>query len=134
MPTNASRPKSEKPFGKAFRLRTRAQLHHVREEGVRRAGRYCVAAVAAPPDGQRKLAIITSRRYNRKAVVRNRARRLLREAYRLLLPEMRPVWLVLIPRYAMQGAGAMEVLEELRRLLTALHVLEPPPPPSGNEE
>jgi ribonuclease P protein component len=82
-----------------------------------------VVAVAEPPDGQRRLATIVSRRYSRLAVVRNRARRLLRESYRLLLPEIRPVWLVLIPRCALQDAKLTDVMPEIRESLASLGAL-----------
>jgi len=58
-------------------------------------------------------------------VVRNRARRLLREAYRLLLPELKPAWIVLIPRAYMRGVKLGDVLPELTRLLGELDLLRP---------
>jgi len=119
----ARQPRKLKPFARDARLRTRRQLDYVKARGTRRPGRYCVVAVAEPGDGQRRVAIITSRRYSPRAVTRNRARRLLREAYRLLLPGLKPAWIVLIPRQAMQTAKLNDLLPEMQRALTGLGVL-----------
>ena len=67
--------------------------------------------------------MITSRRYSPKAVVRNRARRLLREAYRRLYGELETAWLVLIPRRPMQQASLGDVFPELERLCERLGLL-----------
>lgn len=105
-----------KVFGKDFRLRTREQLAHVREQGRSLVGTTCIVAFTPAPCGGRRVGILISRRYSTHAVVRNRARRLCREAYRMLLPELRDAWLVLVPRRRMQGAKLGDVLPEMRRL------------------
>jgi len=79
---------------------------------------------AAARDGQRRLVIVISRRYSRKAVTRNRARRLLREAYRQLFPDLKTAWVILAPRRYMQGAKLGDVLPELRRLFADLDLLD----------
>lgn len=97
------------------RLRTRANLECVRQQGTRDAGPLCVvSAVRPPPDDQRRVAFIVSRRYSPKAVVRNRARRLLREAYRQTVEDLLPAWVVLIPRRRLQQARMQDVLADLR--------------------
>jgi ribonuclease P protein component len=92
----------------------------VRASGRSRAGRLCVAIVAPAADGQRRVAFVISRRYSRKAVVRNRARRLFREAYRRLLPGLADGWLLFLPRHYMQQAKMQDVLAELQGHLRAL--------------
>ncbi len=124
--TELLRAPKQKVFAKEYRLRTRQHLRYVKEKGSSRAGKRCVVSVATPLDEQRRLATIISRRYSLKAVVRNRARRLLREAYRILLPELKPAWIVLIPRRYMQTAKLSDVLPELRRLFHELGVLNSP--------
>ena len=97
------------------RLRTRSQREHVRNNGISRGGRFCVvAATLPPPDGQMRVVFVISRRYDTKAVIRNRARRLLREAYRQLRVDLKPAWLVLIPRYRMRTAHMPEVAADMR--------------------
>jgi ribonuclease P protein component len=95
----------------------------VRASGRSRAGKLCVAIVAPPEDGNRRVAFVISRRYSRKAVVRNRARRLFREAYRRLLPELKDAWIIFLPRRYMQDAKMQDVLAELRQHLQALDCL-----------
>ena len=113
----------EKPFGKANRLCTAAALADMRTRGRKAVGRFCVVSVAEPGDGVRKFAIITSRRFHKHAVVRNRARRLFREVYRRLLPDLAPVWIVMIPRGYIQKARMPELLEEMRHLCRSLGIL-----------
>lgn len=76
-----------------------------------------------PPDDGRRFGVIISRKFSRLAVVRNRARRLMRETYRQLLPELRPVWFLLIPRHRMIGVKCQVVYAEVRRLSVELGVL-----------
>lgn len=115
----------EKPFGKANRLCTAAALADMRARGQKMVGRFCVVSVAEPGDGIRKFAVITSRRFHKHAVVRNRARRILKEAYRQLLPELAPVWMVMIPRGYIQKAKMPELLGEMRQLCRSLGILVP---------
>lgn len=104
----------ERPFGREHRLRTQSDIAQVRESGNKYVGRLCVVGMAEAADGQRRVVFITSRRYHKHAVVRNRARRLFREAYRQLCPKMRPAWLALVPRRHMERAKMPEVLAELQ--------------------
>lgn len=119
----------ERPFCRQSRLRTRAQITHLRAHGDDVVGRLCVVRVLKPPpDGRRRVGIVVSRRFSGKAVVRNRARRLLREAYRQLHPELEPAWVMLIPRRDIQKTNIHHVVPELRRLCRRLGVLQPCPP------
>ncbi len=106
------------------RLRTRAQLDRVWRDGRREAGTFCLAIALTPaPDGLGRVAYVVSRRYSPKAVVRNRARRLLREAYRCLRPSLTAGWVVLVPRQRMRQARAQNVCEDLRALCRRLGLL-----------
>ena len=120
----------EKPFCRQSRLRTRAQISHLRKHGDDTVGRLCVVrASIPPPDGRRRVGIVVSRRFSGKAVVRNRARRLLREAYRQVYPELVPAWVMLIPRRAIQKTNIHYVVPELRRLCRRLSILQQCPTP-----
>ena len=69
------------------------------------------------------LGVVASRRVGN-AVTRNRAKRLLREAFRIHLGRLRgPGAFVLLARIGIRGAGAPEVAEELEKLLTHLNLL-----------
>lgn len=101
---------------RANRLRQHREYEYMRRSGQRHPGKTCLLVTAQAPDETLRYAIITSRRYSPKAVVRNRARRLLREAMRRLWPELSPAWFLLIPRYRMKEARLQDVLADLDRL------------------
>ena len=120
----------ERPFCRQSRLRTRAQIAHLRAHGDDVVGRLCIVrALMPPPDERRRVGIVVSRRFSGKAVVRNRARRLLREAYRQVHPELEPAWVMLIPRRAIQKTNIHYVVPELRRLCRRLSILQQCPTP-----
>lgn len=71
----------------------------------------------APGDGLARGAWVAGRRVG-PAVVRNRARRLLREAWRELAPRLRERHdVVIVARAPLEGARAPELTEEVERLL-----------------
>jgi ribonuclease P protein component len=103
------------------RLRHRKAIERVLREG-RSWSTPLLKLISAPNDlGVTRVAVIAGRRALGKAVRRNRAKRLLREAARLHLHEIRPGWdLVLIarpdlPERKRQDAEAA-LCEALRRL------------------
>ena len=76
----------------------------------------------APGDGPARVAMVTGRRVGN-AVVRNRARRLLREAWRTLRPEVRDdVDIVLVARGPFGDARTADLVEEIEKLLTQARV------------
>lgn len=103
-----------------FRLPREQRLRHpreftaARETGQRLVRRSLIANVQllALPKAPR-LGVVTSRKVG-PAVVRNRARRLLREAFRLHQHEMnRPAIIVLVARPAIAGCGLKDVERDL---------------------
>lgn len=132
--------KERKAFGPSARLRCRAHLDLVREQGINLACRYCaIQVLKTPPEGDCRTAFLISRKFDLSAVVRNRARRLLRECWRSLLPELSPCWLLLIPRRAIKKAKLGDVLPKVSGLLRSAGVLpaagrvsgDSPLPPEG---
>ncbi len=109
-------------------LKGHAALRHrefayVKEHGARLAGRYVALNLAPAPDGHTRLGIIVSRRCHRQAVKRNRARRLIRETFRLLRHGINtPVWLVIIARQAAVASKLQELQAEFIQLLTRAEV------------
>jgi ribonuclease P protein component len=110
---------------KPLRLRRSMRLQHqrdfarVREQGQRLALGCLIANWHPLPDGMPpKLGVVTSRRIGG-AVARSRARRLLRESFRLHQNEFKqPVELVLVARASIAGRGFAGVEKDF---LTVLH-------------
>lgn len=115
-----------KVFSRDFRLRRRSDFVYVRENGENFAARRCAVQVAESPTGSRGYAFVVSRRYSVRAVDRNRARRLFRESYRKLLPQLRPAWIVFRPRHSMKHASQQQVQADLENVLRRAGVFEAP--------
>lgn len=112
-------------FGRDARLRNRWQLDEMRASGRKMAGRYCVLIInKTPPDGMRRAAFLISRRYSLKAVERNRARRLFREAFRQIYGSLPPVWMILVPRQRMKAAKLADVMEDIQTLGGKLNLFD----------
>ncbi len=106
------------------KLRLKSEFAYVRKHGVKYVGANCVLVVAPSPDKKLRAGIICGKHYSNKAVLRNRARRLLWESFRLLKPRILPSHLVMIVRYKMTGKNQPEVQKELLRLLKKAKLLE----------
>lgn len=127
-------PKGDKTrlrLGKKDKLRFKSQFDQVRREGVKVAGPGMVAIVAPSPDGRIQCGVICSKKYSLLAVLRNRARRLLWESFRMLKPELSVCRVLLIPRRKMMGYDRMQATAELTALLQKLQVLAPQKSPSS---
>jgi len=106
------------------RLRRRAEFLRVAAKGTRAAVHGLVLqALPREPDAPARLGFTVTKRVGN-AVVRNRTRRRLKEAARLLLRE-RPVAgvdLVLIGREATRGRDFPALIDDLRRALAKVGV------------
>jgi ribonuclease P protein component len=107
-------------FRPSQRLRTKAQFDRVFRRGVRLDGRLFTLVVAANGEPRDRLGLAVSRRVGG-AVVRNRARRLLRESFRRLEAGERPALdVVVLAKPEMAGRSQEEVARELRSRLGRL--------------
>jgi ribonuclease P protein component len=112
-------------------LRKRERLQHgtdfrrARYEGRRLTGRWMLLNVLRAEDlPGRRLGVVTSRQLGN-AVTRNRARRIVREAWRLIQEQVAtPCDVVVVVRRGLVGRSMQEAQEELLRLLKAAGALK----------
>ena len=110
---------------KQRRLRLRSEFEYVKKAGRKAVGRYLVLQAAPARDGLGRWAIVVSRYFSPRAVDRNRARRIIRVAFREALTDSeQPEWLVIRPRQPIKSAKSQQVARELRHLLRRLGICE----------
>ena len=114
------------------RLGRRHRLIHSREfaevfaKGSRHAGRLMILGIFKAPDRPCRLGVVTSRRIGG-AVIRNRARRRLREVFRLHREALRDVSaVILVARPGCAEAPWGELVEEFRRLARRAGIAKSP--------
>ena len=110
------------------RLRNSAEFRAVYERGSRFDGRLLTAFILANGLDRHRLGITASRKMARHAIARNRAKRLVREAFRLSRPEFASLranydWVFNVRR-AIIETKLDAVIEDLRRILAQVGRVE----------
>ncbi|MFA6479799.1 MAG: ribonuclease P protein component [Victivallaceae bacterium] len=98
------------------KLRLKSEFDYVREHGRKFVGGLFILVVAPSPDDKLRCGVICGKKYNKKAVTRNRARRLLWESFRMLKTNLAHAHLVMIPRQRMMESKQQEVQEQMQNL------------------
>jgi len=107
------------PLPPARRIRRRGEFQHVFDAGRRAHGRY-LTIIAAPASGAAsRLGIVASRKLGG-AVVRNRAKRLIRQVFRTESEPAVPSDLVVIPKASATKAKAAHIASDYHMTLKRL--------------
>lgn len=125
MTENLTNKKKQKnpAFAREARLNCLKDLQKVKRKGRSAAGKFCIIkALKTPPDSNRRVAFLISRRFDLSAVKRNRARRLFREVFRQIYPDLAPAWLLFIPKKQIKAIKTPELLADICLLIDELEL------------
>jgi ribonuclease P protein component len=112
------------------RLTQRSDFQIVYQQGIRRYSQHFILrAVLITPESSiqpipTKIGVSISRKISKKAVVRNRLKRVIRACFIALLPQITPNWLILISlKSEVQECKYEHFLRELKELLTEAKII-----------
>ncbi len=103
----------------ARRIRRRAEFQRVFDAGRRAHGRYLTIIAAPAPGPDSRIGIVASKKLGG-AVVRNRAKRLIREMFRTMTGPERASDLVIIPKHSALQVELVEVVSDYKTALRRL--------------
>lgn len=123
--SNSLKQVGDASFPKSERLLKGHEYRYLKLNGKSSSGKMIVLSHAPAPDGKRRLGIIVTKKFNKRAVERNRAYRIIREAYRLIKERIQEnTWLIIIARKHLHGKSASEVQLELLEMLKNENLIE----------
>ena len=108
-------------------LRLKSEFDFVRQNGTKLVGKYFLLVYAKAPDKKLRIGVICGRKFNNKAVIRNRARRLIKESFRLLKAQIATSFIIFIPRQKIMKQHLQEVQTEMIKLLVKAGIWIDPP-------
>jgi len=118
-------PGPRRTLGRRQRVTRATEFREAFEKGRHVAGRYMVLWLRSGEGADLRLGVVVSKRSLRRAVARSRAKRLLREAYRLNRHRLRgDVDVVLVARQAIAGVKRQDVEKDLLRLAGKAGILK----------
>jgi ribonuclease P protein component len=122
----AGLPPARLRFSRSSRIKLPGDFARAKAQGQRWVSGCVIANILARPEGRgSRLGVVTSKKIGN-AVARSRARRLLRESFRLHQNDLaRPVDLVLVARPSIAGLGLADVEQDFLRVLRQARLEKP---------
>ncbi|WP_283401003.1 ribonuclease P protein component [Desulfurobacterium pacificum] len=111
-------------FKKHERLRKQKEFERVFKEGRSYGGNAVAFYFAESEAGFPRAGFIASKKISKKAVIRNRAKRLMREVFRLNKHKLKPVDIIFIARKGIVGRKLQEVEEDFLKLAQKAGILK----------
>lgn len=108
-------------FPQSRRIRRRGEFQHVFETGRRAHGRLLTLVAAGAKGPSTRLGVVASRKFGN-AVTRNRAKRLIREVFRVESQPQAALDLVVIPKAGLADAAIRAIATDYRVTLKRLIV------------
>lgn len=103
-------------FSKEEKLRLLSDFDYVRANAAKKVGRYMILLVAPPRTSRVRSGFVCSRKFSGKAVVRNRAKRMMKEVFRNSKSAVEPCEMIFIPRQHLLNAEIADVQRDFIRL------------------
>lgn len=114
-------------FRKASHLRKHEDFQHIFEVGRQSFGRFITLWVNKESEASFRIGVVATKRTFHDAVERNRAKRLIRESFRLLQPMLdksKPWDIVVIARRSILEQKQQQVQKEMLALFKKQHIAE----------
>jgi ribonuclease P protein component len=98
-------------------LRLKSEFNFVKKNGTKCIGNNFMLVYAKATDWKLRIGIICGHKFSKKAVTRNRARRLIKESFRLIKARVAVSHIIFIPRKKIMNKHLQDVQPEMIELL-----------------
>lgn len=95
-------------------LKLKSEFDFVKQNGIKSVSKsFILLYILPPPDGKRRIGIICGRKFDKRAVTRNRVRRLFKESFRLIKNQAALSHMLFIPRKGAEQRKAQYIQHEM---------------------
>lgn len=95
-------------------LRLKSEFDFVKQNGIKFVSRSFILLYILPsPDGKRRIGIICGKKFDKRAVTRNRVRRIFKESFRLIKNQAAMAHILFIPRKGAECHKAQDIQHEM---------------------
>lgn len=95
-------------------LKLKSEFDFVKQNGIKFVSRsFLLLCVSPSPDGKRRIGIICGRKFDKRAVTRNRVRRMFKESFRLIKNQVSLSHILFIPRKEAEQRKTQDIQHEM---------------------